>query len=610
MSTTFLDAALEYAAAGIPIFVCHPGSKKPATANGHKDRTCDLGQIRAWFDEHPHANIATVPADNGWCVIDKDPGGQIDLPATYIVRTPRGEHHYFQGSLPPTTGGLGPHVDTRGNDSYVLLPPSRTPDGEYVELTPGAVPAVLPDWVPRALAERKARQQVLTAPSDRPLDEPAAVSRFEAWLARQPALVEGQNSDHHTFAYACQARDMGLSDGLALEYLADFAPDFDREWIEAKVANAYRYGQNAPGAKVLDPPSEVFAGVLEKLADKLAPAAKRSDFYFEDEAEQENTTEPTWIIPDVIPDEVTVLLVAQTGSFKTFIALDIALSLACGAPVLGAKPVRTGPAFYAAAEGRADLKTRRRRAWKIARGITGEIEFYVSRTPLVADPDTLEEFKQALRDRLAGRRPSIIVLDTLNKVFGLSENDARDVGQLLRFCDELKDEFRCSVLVLHHPGHASDRARGSTALEAGFDTILELSRTPQQSVASLRVKQHKDADARGKPWRLQASPVAGSLALSVISEDAYNEASAGGELTPGRVKAALSAMGAVSRTSAVTSQVLATELNPKSEDDSAEQHNQAVAECAKRLNHAAPKLAGLWARHGKDGYLWFTGPPQ
>lgn len=58
MMTTnvLLDAALQYAREGIPVFPCR--EKKPLTSNGFYSATTDEDQIRAWWKINPDAQIA------------------------------------------------------------------------------------------------------------------------------------------------------------------------------------------------------------------------------------------------------------------------------------------------------------------------------------------------------------------------------------------------------------------------------------------------------------------------------------------------------------------------------------------------------------------------
>jgi hypothetical protein len=53
-----LEAALEYAANGYPVFPCRPGTKKPLTRNGFKNATTDAETIKGWGSRWPAANVA------------------------------------------------------------------------------------------------------------------------------------------------------------------------------------------------------------------------------------------------------------------------------------------------------------------------------------------------------------------------------------------------------------------------------------------------------------------------------------------------------------------------------------------------------------------------
>ncbi len=158
-------AALAYAAAGIPVFPCLPLSKVPAVAGGFHAATVDPALINAWWSGDPNYNVAFSPGHLGWGALDTDPAkgktqdGYMALPAeahegepTWTVRTPRGgHHHYYRGHVPTTAGTLYPGfaVDTRGQGSYALLPPSSTPDGAYSVAVEADIQPV-PEW----LAER------------------------------------------------------------------------------------------------------------------------------------------------------------------------------------------------------------------------------------------------------------------------------------------------------------------------------------------------------------------------------------------------------------------------------------------------------------------------
>jgi hypothetical protein len=168
---TELEAALEYARMGIPVFPCNPLDKKPLTSKGFKDATKDEAQIRGWWQKSPNAMIGapTGPASGMWVVdLDLDPARKIDgkttldqliaqrgpIPETLKTITPRGGQHLIFSwdntvEIRNSVGKIGPGVDVRANGGYVCLPPSRnTSGGEYRWISNGvAQAAAAPSWL-------------------------------------------------------------------------------------------------------------------------------------------------------------------------------------------------------------------------------------------------------------------------------------------------------------------------------------------------------------------------------------------------------------------------------------------------------------------------------
>lgn len=137
------DAALLYAGAGLPVFACAPGAKRPATSNGLTDATTDSAQVAGWWARWPDANIGLATGHNGFDVVDVDrrPDGsgfealerarRVWLVDGWVcqIRTPSGGIHLYypaqvdrpQRSWANTTA----HLDFRGSGGYVIVPPSR-----------------------------------------------------------------------------------------------------------------------------------------------------------------------------------------------------------------------------------------------------------------------------------------------------------------------------------------------------------------------------------------------------------------------------------------------------------------------------------------------------
>lgn len=148
MGSALVDAALEHASKGWPVFPCHPDTKRPLTAHGFKDASTDARVITGWWSKWPNAMIAvpTGSAIGAWVLDVDDPiafeaACDIPLPTTRRGNTGKGYHLYFQWNpatpiinAQRTQKGWGipglPGADVRGEGGYVIVPPSIHPSGK------------------------------------------------------------------------------------------------------------------------------------------------------------------------------------------------------------------------------------------------------------------------------------------------------------------------------------------------------------------------------------------------------------------------------------------------------------------------------------------------
>lgn len=628
MSTTnnLLETAMDYAERGIPIFPCRPDGKAPACAHGHKDASKDPDQIRAWWTECPDYNIGLCPEDAGWCVIDADTYkpdcelGTLNLPPTYEVKTPRGGTHlYFKGSLPPTAWEAGKNkrclgigLDTRGRTSYVLVPPSVVNGKPYEAINdPSQITTLPPD-----IATRIADANKPVAATNTELDGSANVARVQSLLSAcvstGDVAISGRGGNNRTYRLAAEVQALGVSQELTLSLLEEHwnphcQPPWSHDELLALVTNASSYMQNEAGAFAVGSAQEVFGETLETLPE--TPAPTRSRFYFEDDEEQDEAPDPEWLVPEIVPDRSTILVLGLTGSFKSFLVQDIALAIASGHKTFGNAPKRSGPTFYGAHEVRDDIRKARKHAWKVAHEIDGPLPFYVARGPHVASTEECEDFREQIRVRLrqSDTRIGAIVLDTVAKcMVGLNENDAADVGQFIGFVDSLRDEFACPVICLHHFGKDEGRGgRGSSAFQAGFDTTLAVKRVPNTKLVSVRVVQHASAPEREEPFFFEGKSVGQSLVFQPLTSQDYHAVTRASDGFSSKiVGAALRELSAIGDTNGVTTHVLAAALNPPDELDDPETTQGNVERDSRVLTALAKtKLEAYCTRQGRH-LLW------
>ena len=207
---------------------------------------------------------------------------------------------------------------------------------------------------------------------------------------------------------------------------------------------------------------------------------------------REQSHDVKWLVKHFVPSESLGILFGASGTFKSFIAIDLALHIAHGLPWLGQK-TRQGPVIIIAAEGGTGL-WRRIVAWHRERRIPWkDAPVYV--VPLAVD---LGIDSILVRDAAAalGITPALVVVDTLSQTFSGEENSAQEVSTYLR---ELGLQFRtcwqCAVLVVHHTGHvATERPRGSSTLRTNVDFMFGVFRDEKEMLATVECFKQKEGD--------------------------------------------------------------------------------------------------------------------
>jgi hypothetical protein len=206
----------------------------------------------------------------------------------------------------------------------------------------------------------------------------------------------------------------------------------------------------------------------------------------------ESTKNIKWLVKNLIPADSMGMIFGASGTFKSFIALDLCLSVANGKAWTGRK-TDFGAVGYMAAEGGAGIY-KRIIAWQD--GVPAPDRFQVCTVPLLL---SAKEEIAALRKSIIAlpEIPKLIVIDTLSQTFSGDENSSSDIATYLRMINsEIREPFGATVLVIHHSGHsASERPRGSSAITANVDFLLGCFRSdPEALNARLEVTKQKDGD--------------------------------------------------------------------------------------------------------------------
>lgn len=188
--------------------------------------------------------------------------------------------------------------------------------------------------------------------------------------------------------------------------------------------------------------------------------------------ELESLPQLEYIVPGMIPAGGFVVLVGAPGCGKTFLVLDIVMSVATGLPWHG-RDVVQGPVVYVAGEGVRGL-TSRIRAWKEEQAFAGRAGLFVLPQPTaLTQPDEVARLIAAIG--VLPAPPVAVVIDTLARNMGEGdENSARDVARLTAGVDRIRHATGATVILVHHTGLKGERERGSSALRGNADTTMLL----------------------------------------------------------------------------------------------------------------------------------------
>ena len=506
-SNLFRVCALAYAAKGWRVFpvhypenggcscrnpTCRDVGKHPLISRWPTQATTEAETIRRWWDIWPEANIGMVMGD-GFVDIEHDPrhGGDISLPkleqcidalpdtVTWISGG-GGEHRLFRvpigaavrndtsicrdllGVARDTSTG----VDVRGNGGFAVMPPSRHELGtiyRFGNLHPDAVEvADLPTgWL-----------DVLTA---RPA--PAVSTTTDA-----DPIPAGCRNDAMT-RLAGILRRAGLTAGQMLPSLQTYnaercQPPLDTREVERVARSVARYEPNQMTVAMVESWDKQF---LLPHASTGIDAAAGLDLY-----------------PDLMPALIDGLLrqgetmnvIAASKSKKSFLILDLALSIVLGEPWLGAFPTRPGRVLLIDNELHPPTTMFRLRSILRARGIAREA---------IVGKLTIENLRGKLLDlpsilRNLAQHPAgsyqLVIVDAWYRTIptGMDENDNGAVAGLYNAIDALAAQQGFAFALIHHTSKGNQSGKAIVDVGAGAGSQSRATDT------HLTLRAHREAD--------------------------------------------------------------------------------------------------------------------
>ncbi len=253
----------------------------------------------------------------------------------------------------------------------------------------------------------------------------------------------------------------------------------------------------------------------EYAAELAAEHAEDFDALFLDRAQLSEMRAPSMLIEGVMPSASNAILSGRDSTYKTFVAIDMALHIATGRQWQGHE-VEQGKVLYIAGEGAYGIG-KRINAWEEHHGVQVNPAGFVVRKAALnlhtpgAAADHLLRYIEA-----GGYR--FVVIDTMRRVSGGADGNSSEMGAVIDSIDRIKLATKeGSTLTLAHTDKGDNDTRGWSGIEDDIECVWHSERKPPATQLTLKNTKMKDAEEH-EPVTLDAIKVAGSLALGPAAQ--------------------------------------------------------------------------------------------
>ncbi len=223
-----------------------------------------------------------------------------------------------------------------------------------------------------------------------------------------------------------------------------------------------------------------------------------------------------WVIDDFLPRNIVAALIAAGGSGKSYLAMNLAISVASGGILFNKFiPSKEGKVVFISGED--DIaELQRRLHWSTISLPKHVVERIGKNISFVDLADTFEVFTEKNRagevhmtnsvtnlissiKESVGSEVDLIIVDPVSRFRGGEENLAVDTTRFVQALQMFTSQLNATVLCLHHVnkgaksnGTGQNNARGSSALVDGVRLVMELNQLSEDEVK----KQYGDTQVK------------------------------------------------------------------------------------------------------------------
>lgn len=511
-----LEQANEYIDQGWSILPVKPSEKRPYMTNWlqyqHVKATKEMAEN--WFTSLTGAGVGMVTGRiSGVVVLDIESYCKIPIeellrryPTQMVSRTGSGGYHLFYlypNDVPKIANRVGifEGADIRADGGFIVLPPTRHPNGRLYEWVKTGFPGVFP----------KALLDIQSQPK----------AQGDGWITE--AL-------------------RGVSEGGRNDTCARLAGYFFRKGLNADIVEALLTEWNERNDPPL--PMREMRTTIKSIERSCAIVGGQfTSVEFEDDTKTaskapENSTfdllkmrdyvkgygseGASWLVQDWLPDKSITFLVSPPESYKTWILLDLAVSISTGLPFLGqAKVNKTGAAMIIQQEdSHGGLTERLALIAEQKMGVTANLGKDMWQIPCIPDlpiyihPSRMlrfdnEKVLKELEEQIKLIKPKVILIDPLYSTTSGVDNYMADLANQMMILKTWRDKYGCSFVISHHSkknldpdSTAREDSWGSQFLNAFLEAGWQVRRNQKLAPNEVVVRRHSKVMGNQAPISL------------------------------------------------------------------------------------------------------------
>lgn len=513
---TVNELAAEYVDNGWSVLPVRPEEKRPFMTNWlqYTKTRAPKNMVENWFANLTGAGVGVVTGRiSNMVVLDVERGCPYPIeellrkyPTQMVARSGGGGYHLFY--LYPTNQvrvanrvRIFDGADLRADGGFIVLPPTMHPSGnryEWVKRGPlGAFPV--------ALLDLQAQPRV----------------QGDGWITEALRGVSegGRNDTCARLAgyFFKKGMNYDIVEALLLDWNERNEPPLPVHEVRTTIKSIERSHASGGSQFTQVQYTDDSSTTTQEQEQSSFSVMKMSDY-----VKGYGGEGVSWLVDDWLPDKSITFLVSPPESYKTWLLLDLAVSVSAGVPFLGKYQINNpGPTLIIQQEdSHAGLTDRL--ALIIEQKLNmlpkmGDEEWSVPSMPdipVYVHPDRQLRFDnpkvlEELEKQIAAIKPKVILIDPLYSTTSSTDNYMADLANRMMVLKTWRDKYGCSFLIAHHSkknldpdSTAREDSWGSQFLNAFLEAGWQIRRNPRLSPNEVIVRRHSKVMGNQPPISL------------------------------------------------------------------------------------------------------------